>query len=87
MTFICPLCNGIEIELYALNCPTCNNKMVDSGRVMDYFDDYSAYLEIEGMKKFDGIEDDAKNHQCPHLFVCPSCGHDKNQMISEVYIS
>lgn len=86
MAFICPLCNGMEMESYGKDCPFCQERMTDSGRLMDYFDDYSAYLEIDGMKMEDGIGNDAKEHHCPHLFSCPICGHDDKQMISEVYI-
>ena len=32
----------------------CGKQMTDSGRLMDYYDDYSAYMEIDLMKMEDG---------------------------------
>lgn len=57
--------------------------MNDSGRYMDQFDDYSPYLDIDGMKKLDGIENDLENHTCPHVFDCPSCGNRQLEMVRE----
>lgn len=79
---ICPVCNGIEVV--SMTCELCNSVMDDKGRLMDYFDDYSAYLEIDGMKLFDGIKDDAKNQQCPHVFYCPNCQIEKTTLIQEI---
>ncbi len=85
MSYMCPLCNGFDANR-TFHCPTCSEVMVDSGRLMDYFDDYSAYLEIDGMKKVDGFPDDTSSHQCPHVLTCPTCGSEITQMISEFYI-
>ncbi|HJV45697.1 MAG TPA: hypothetical protein VJ824_08205 [Bacillota bacterium] len=52
---------------------------------MDFFDDYSPYLEIDGMKKSDGILDDLKYHQCPHVFVCITCGERVTRLVEEIY--
>lgn len=59
--------------------------MDDGGRLMDFFDDYSPYLEIDGMKKSDGILDDLKYHQCPHVFVCITCGERVTRLVEEIY--
>lgn len=80
--YVCPLCNQFEQRDY--ECPDCHFLMEDRGRVMDYFDDYSAYLDIEGMKLFDGIPDDQQNHECPHLFFCPRCMKQSIYLIHEV---
>lgn len=79
---ICPICNGLENK--QIYCANCNKKTTDKGRLLDYFDDYSAYLDIEGMKMFDGISDDAKNHQCPHVFYCDQCRIEKTVLIQEI---
>lgn len=79
---MCPICNGISsIEV---NCSSCNVLFTDEGRLLDYIDDYSAYLEIEGMKLFDGISDDAKNKQCPHVLYCSQCHLKKKILIPEI---
>ncbi len=40
---------------------------------MDYYDDYSPYMDIDLMKMEDGYPDSCKNYQCPHLYSCPNC--------------
>jgi DNA-directed RNA polymerase subunit RPC12/RpoP len=80
--FVCPLCNQIEQQQYI--CPNCQKEMEDEGRVMDYFDDYSAYLDIEGMKLFNGYPTDQKNHECPHVFSCFNCSKEVVHLIKEV---
>lgn len=80
--FVCPLCNQIEEPQYI--CPHCLEAMADEGRLMDYFDDYSAYLDIEGMKLFDGYQGDRKNHECPHVFSCLKCSKQVVHLINEV---
>ncbi|KAB7709258.1 hypothetical protein F9802_02975 [Bacillus aerolatus] len=68
------------------SCSRCGHLMTDYGRLTDFdkWDPYSPYLEIDTMKKFDGIPDDYKNHQCPHVFICDSCGHFSQQVFDEV---
>ncbi len=82
--YICPLCNRLDDELNDVECPECSRKMQDEGKVMDYFDDYSAYQEIEDMKLVDGYPDDRKAHQCPHLFYCLACGKKETRLINEI---
>lgn len=81
MSHICPICNGFQ--KYDFQCPKCRSQMIDIGRYMDMFDDYSPYLEIDGTKKVDGIVDDQKNHSCPHVFDCPSCGERQLRIVEE----
>lgn len=77
---ICPLCNGFkEIQI---NCQ-CGSVMLDSGREMDFYDDYSAYMEIDPLKLEDGYPNSFSGHQCPHLFTCVSCQKDQVLLIDE----
>ncbi|HHY74430.1 MAG TPA: hypothetical protein GX497_14640 [Bacillus bacterium] len=80
--YICPLCNQLGQQYY--KCPNCQKEMEDNGRLMDYFDDYSAYLDIEGMKLFNGYPSDQKNHQCPHVFYCFNCSEEIVYLINEI---
>ena len=80
--YVCPLCNQMMQMNY--KCATCQTIMEDSGRIMDYFDDYSAYLDIEGMKRCNGYPNDQKNHECPHVFYCTNCGKEEVYLIKEV---
>lgn len=80
--FVCPLCNQLEEPQYI--CRNCQQRMADEGRLMDYFDDYSAYLDIDGMKLFNGYPSDQKDHQCPHVFSCFNCSKQDVHLIEEV---
>lgn len=77
----CPVCNGF-FEI-AFQCERCQNKMTDKGKVMDYYDSYSAYLDTDLLKKNDGYMASISDYQCPHLLVCPSCGFDEIKLIGE----
>jgi hypothetical protein len=68
---ICPLCNGLEE--YIGKCSTCGGSLVDAGKVTDYLDDYSAYMEINLMKMLDGDMNSLENGVCMHVVCCPSC--------------
>ena len=57
--------------------------MRESGRLIDFFDDYSAYMEIDLMKMEDGYPDSASGHKCPHLYQCPACQKDEVIFIKE----
>ncbi len=78
---ICPICNGLQ-EIHAV-CPSCGKIVHDAGRIMDYYDDYSAYMPIDQLKLEDGYPDDLINQKCPHLFYCISCGHDQVIMVKQ----
>ncbi|WHY01996.1 hypothetical protein [Neobacillus sp. DY30] len=78
---ICPICNGLR-ELYQL-CTHCGEQMVDSGRLIDFFDDYSPYMEIDLMKMEDGFPDTNSGQKCPHLYTCPACHNDDVIFIKE----
>lgn len=79
--YICPLCNGLRSFHYT--CPTCKQLLRDNGRVIDYFDDYSAYMEIDEMKKNDGYKTTLSQHECAHLFYCQACGNEEVKLIKE----
>ncbi|WP_330849040.1 hypothetical protein [Priestia megaterium] len=53
------------------------------GKVSDYFDDYSAYMEIDQLKVENGYPSDLANHQCIHLFYCSACHSEELKQIHE----
>jgi len=67
-----------------MQCMDCGATVEDKGRYIDYFDDYSAYLEIDDMKKIDGIAADLSNHQCPHVLYCENCGKETVYLVNEI---
>ena len=81
MMGICPICNGFEA--LELKCPKCGAKINDTGRLMDFFDDYSAYMPIDQMKLEDGYKEDFKKGQCPHLLKCDQCNYEETYLIKE----
>jgi hypothetical protein len=50
---------------------------------MDFYDDYSPYMEIDLMKMEDGYPDTNSGGNCPHLYQCPSCQKDEVIFIKE----
>ncbi|MED4206036.1 hypothetical protein [Neobacillus mesonae] len=78
---ICPVCNGLRDV--SLICSNCGEPMLESGRLMDYYDDYSPYMEIDLMKLEDGYPDTYAGHKCPHLYRCPRCQQDDVIFIKE----
>lgn len=78
---ICPLCNGFEV--LTISCQSCYSQMEDKGRIIDYFDDYSPYMEIEDMKKIDGYSQTNQEGQCAHLLFCPSCNQEQVYFVKE----
>lgn len=78
---ICPVCNGFQ--QLDLSCPSCNKTFEDKGRIMDFFDDYSPYMQIDQMKLEDGIPDDNEQQLCPHFLKCSHCGYEITFLIKE----
>jgi hypothetical protein len=77
----CPVCNGFR-EVYLL-CSSCGEPMMESGRLMDFYDDYSPYMEIDLMKLEDGYPDTNSDHKCPHMYRCPVCNKEEVFLIKE----
>jgi hypothetical protein len=80
----CPLCNGLTFITH--QCKNCYINMDDFGKVMDYYDDYSAYLETDIQKQTDGDPQSVEQHVCQHLLSCSQCGSDEVVAIYEVNI-
>lgn len=78
---ICPNCNGFETAKF--QCPNCGATMDDSGRIMDFYDDYSPYMEIDELKLEDGYPNTFSKNQCPHLMSCLHCGRNEIKFIQE----
>ncbi len=79
MELICPLCNGLQE--YDIECKNCNGKMHDRGRIAEYYDDYSSYLDMSITEKIDGVPYD----KCVHLFSCANCNDDKRITIDKIF--
>ena len=78
---LCPLCNGLETRI--IQCPNCQRIMEDRGKITDYLDDYSAYMDIDIMKLFEGNANSLEEHKCIHYFYCPTCQHEETNAINE----
>lgn len=68
----CSICNGWGVT--TVQCPRCEKTMHDQGRVTDFLDDYSPYLDIKWTNLVDGDLFSSINESCAHLFMCESCG-------------
>ncbi|MFC0272116.1 hypothetical protein ACFFIX_11700 [Metabacillus herbersteinensis] len=78
---VCPLCNGLDA--WSVQCPNCRTIMEDKGKITDYLDDYSAYMDIDSMKLFDGAKQSLEENQCVHYYYCTSCMHEEVKSINE----
>jgi hypothetical protein len=78
---LCPLCNGLVTRI--IQCPNCHTIMEDKGKITDFLDDYSAYMDIDIMKLFDGHSKSLESHQCMHYFYCSLCQHEETRAIKE----
>ncbi|WP_456271947.1 hypothetical protein [Bacillus sp. AK031] len=63
-----------------IDCSKCGSKLTDQGRIYDYYDDYSAYMDIDEIKLADGIPDSSQAEECIHLFS-GQCGHEETRII------
>lgn len=57
--------------------------MFDRGKEMDYYDDYSPYMDVDLMKMEDGYPDTYAQHKCPHLFTCLNCSSSEIVFVKE----
>lgn len=71
----CPLCNGMSDEYH--QCSACQEDMEDAGKMYDYYDDYSPYMEIDWNKLVDGVPNSTGKPECVHLLICPHCGNEQ----------
>ncbi|UOQ46786.1 hypothetical protein MUN88_11830 [Gracilibacillus caseinilyticus] len=79
--YICYLCNGLERMSY--DCAVCGANMLDGGKIVDYYGDYSPYMEIEDAQMVDGVPNSYGEHQCVHIGVCSACNHMEEIMVKE----
>ncbi|QQE75309.1 hypothetical protein KDJ56_04805 [Brevibacillus composti] len=80
MDHLCPVCNGF-LSLHE-ECPLCSEPLDDSGRLYDYYGDYSPYREIDDAKLTNGVQD-ALHHHCLHLGWCPRCRQEHILAVEE----
>jgi hypothetical protein len=66
----CPNCNGMTENIYT--CSECAVEMMDNGKVVDYLDNYSPYLDMSILEQVDGIQQ-SPTASCIHLYSCASC--------------
>ncbi|WP_147533100.1 hypothetical protein [Bacillus marasmi] len=78
---ICPNCNGLYQVMF--QCPSCGVEMEDNGKIMDFYDDYSPYMEVDDLKLEDGYPNTLSKQQCPHLMSCVNCGRNEVVFIQE----
>lgn len=76
----CGLCNGVSVENWS--CSICFGTLNDQGKIYDFYDDYSPYMEIDLNKLADGDPDSTHKPECVHLFVCDTCGTPQELKIS-----
>ncbi|HEY4553841.1 MAG TPA: hypothetical protein VIG80_11645 [Bacillaceae bacterium] len=71
----CLYCNWSAYE--QISCPNCSSGMSDMGKIYDYYDDYSPYMDIDLNKLVDGDPASAAREECVHLFQCSVCGEEE----------
>lgn len=71
MMAICPLCNALDAQTYS--CPTCASLLQDYGKIVDYLDTYSAYLDQDLLLQVDGLTQNNSQQHCVHVFYCAAC--------------
>ena len=54
--------------------------MQDGGRIQDYYDDYSPYLNYS----VTDVMDNEPSNICQHIFTCPMCGYDNVVNINKI---
>lgn len=84
MMSVCPLCNGLSS--LSLTCPNCHHQLDDQGKLTDYFDDYSSYLDMNITKMVDGDSVSLQEDRCVHYFYCPQCHYEQVQAVKEIPI-
>ncbi|CAM4189613.1 hypothetical protein [Bacillus manliponensis] len=77
---ICPFCNGLQQEQHT--CANCMNTLQDYGKVVDYIDDYSAYMDQELLTAVDGLTVNNSQRYCMHVMYCGACGQQTEVAIA-----
>ncbi|RNB85439.1 hypothetical protein EDM56_18720 [Brevibacillus fluminis] len=80
MKTLCPICNGFTA--LASLCPNCSLQLQDTGRLADYYGDYSPYREIDDAKKDNGYPD-LSLRQCMHVTWCSLCQMEQIVAVDE----
>lgn len=70
---ICPFCNGLQYEQHT--CTSCEDTLQDYGKLVDYMDDYSPYMDQELLTEVDGLTMNNSQQYCVHVMYCGTCGH------------
>ncbi|MFE7061530.1 hypothetical protein ACFVAD_05125 [Sutcliffiella sp. NPDC057660] len=78
---MCPLCNGFKE--FESQCSSCGGMMMDGGKVTDFLDDYSAYMDIDVLKLVDGDLTSLTENVCIHVISCTSCQQDLILAVNE----
>lgn len=73
MEKVCPVCNNLERKV--CKCEKCSDIMTDKGIIQEYFDDYSANMEINDHDKF-----------CVHIYQCSNCNFYRRIKINKILI-
>ncbi|MBZ9635275.1 hypothetical protein [Clostridium sp. FP1] len=73
MEKVCPVCNNLERKI--CKCEKCSAIMKDKGIIQEYFDDYSANMEINDHDKF-----------CVHIYQCSNCNFYERIKIKKILI-
>lgn len=77
---ICPFCNGLQYEQYA--CKKCESAMQDYGKVVDYVDAYSAYMDQKLLTEVDGLTLNNSQQYCLHVMYCGTCGYQTEAAVT-----
>lgn len=78
---ICQVCNGLV--KYIFTCPKCQRSLEEKGRLMDDYDDYSAYMEIDLLKLEDGFPNNFIQKTCAHIYHCATCRYEEIHFFQE----
>lgn len=70
MNTLCPVCNGFQN--IASTCTHCGFPLQDTGRLADFYGNYSPYQEIDASKRDNGFPD-LSLHLCMHVTWCSLC--------------
>jgi len=57
--------------------------MMDGGKVTDFLDDYSAYMDIDVLKLVDGDLTSLTENVCIHVISCTICQQDLILAVNE----